>query len=174
MKPDSSVSLRCRIAGSTCPAASRWSGIGWSGRRTPAQSEGAIFLAEDRPFYPNLSKIRLGFRVTSTGRAGLAGEGAGLMPRFPATFAVAFDVRASLICLPFAVSRLRLCDRLPDRRALLPGPRSEFRFRRSPWLPLPVATLESVAGFQLQMPFPVSARVSFPIPATSPVAGSRV
>jgi hypothetical protein len=53
-------------------------------------------------------------------------------------------------------------------------PLSEFRYRRSPWLPLPAATLESVAEFQLRMPFLVSARDSFPIPAASPVAGSRV
>jgi hypothetical protein len=49
------------------------------------QSEGAMFLAEDRPFCPNFAKIRLGFRITFTCCAGLAGEGAGSTPRFPAT-----------------------------------------------------------------------------------------
>jgi hypothetical protein len=49
-------------------------------------------------------------------------EAASMTRSFPATFAVAFDVRASLNCLPFAVARLRLCDRFSDRRALLPGP----------------------------------------------------
>lgn len=86
-----------------------------------AESERAISLAGDRPLYPNLSKTRLGFRVTSTDRAGLAGD-AVLKPRFPATSEVAFDVRASLNRLPFAVARLRLCARFPVRRALLPGP----------------------------------------------------
>jgi hypothetical protein len=60
--------------------------------RVSAQSEGAIFLAEDRPFYPNLSKIRLGFPITFTSHSGLTGA-CEFDPAVPATFDVPFDVR---------------------------------------------------------------------------------
>ena len=90
----------------------------------------------------------------------------GMTHNLPATFAVAFDVRASLSSLPIRGCPLvSFATGFPVAGLCCQAPQVSFVSVAHPWLPLPAATLKTVAGFQLRIPFPVFASGS--------VSGSR-